>query len=128
MRYSSRLPFSEAQLLQIRRAEANANPKARTWKSHSSLESAHAPLSGKGSQAFGLEIGRCGNHKRVVVNPLRGVRVERHRLILVTQLEDRVFNWTIVQTKRNLLEIAKPARCVVLVGVDPVVSDHSREE
>src|SRR5256885_833549 len=107
--------------------EANVDPNPRMLNSCSSLDPANPPRKGESWQAFGLEIGRCGNHERAIVNPLGRVRVERHRLILVTHLEDRVFNWTIVQTKRKLLEIAKPARCIVLVGVDPVVSDHSRE-
>jgi len=51
------------------------------------------------------------------------------RLILVADLEGHVFDRPIVQTDRNLLQVAKtacPVR-IVLVGIDFVVPDHSRK-
>src|SRR5262249_40354261 len=63
------------------------------------------------------------------MDSLIGVRIKGHGLILVADLEGRIFNGPIVETKGNLLEIA-PSACpvgIVQVGVHPVVSDDSSE-
>jgi len=57
------------------------------------------------------------------------IRIKCHRLILIADLEDRIFNGAIVEAKGNLLQIAK-ATCpirIIQVGVHPVVPDHSGE-
>ena len=57
------------------------------------------------------------------------VGIKGHWLILIADFEDRIFNGAVVETKRNLLQIA-PAACsiaVIQVGVYSVVSDDSGE-
>lgn len=57
------------------------------------------------------------------------VGIKSHGLILITDFEDRIFDGPIVETERNLLQIA-PAACsiaVIQVGVYSVVPDDSGE-
>ena len=57
------------------------------------------------------------------------VGIKGHWLILITDFEDRIFDGPIVETERNLLQIA-PATCfiaVIQVGVHLVVPDYSGE-
>src|SRR5689334_1343309 len=57
------------------------------------------------------------------------VGIERFRLILIADLEDRIFNRPIVQAEGDLLHVAPSASAiaVVLVGVDLVVPDDRCE-
>ena len=80
----------------------------------------------EGSPILCLEICCDRHYYGTIVNTLRCNRVKSHRLILVAELNGRIFNRSIVQAKGNLLQIA-PAACsigVIQVGVDPVVPDH----
>ena len=58
-----------------------------------------------------------------------GIGIERHGLILITDLEHRVLNGSIVEAERNLFKVAPPASsiAVVQIRIHSVVPDDGCE-
>lgn len=63
------------------------------------------------------------------MDPLIGIGIKCHRLILITDLKHSIFDRAVVQTKRDLLQIAPSTRTIgiVQVCVDSVVSDDGSQ-